>query len=67
MCPVCNKTSHKYKIKTGQEGISKRVKDCPDFKSATDNKKQEMVKKLKAKYPVCSKCLGWSHKTEACN
>ena len=58
MCPVCNKTAHKYKTKTGQEGISKWVKDCPDFKSATDNKKQEMVKKLKAKHPVCSKLLG---------
>merc|ERR1712030_293438 len=65
-CPVCKKTAHKYQTKNGKEGISKRVKDCPDFKSATDDKKQEMVKKLKEKHPVCSKCSGWSHKTEAC-
>merc|ERR1712055_1166611 len=67
LCPICNKTAHKYKNKSGQEGISKRVKDCPDFKSADDNKKDELVKKLKEKHPVCSKCSGWSHKTEACN
>merc|ERR1712114_131917 len=66
-CPVCNKTAHKYTTKTGDQGISKRVKDCPDFKSATDGEKQEMVNKLKEKHPVCSKCSGWSHKTEACN
>ena len=53
--PVCNKPAHKYKTKTGAEGIFKRIKDCPGFKTASDNKKQEMVKKLKVKNPVCSK------------
>ena len=67
ICPVCNKPAHKYKTKSGAEGISKRIKDCPRFKAASDDQKQEMVKKLKVKNPVCSKCLSWSHRAEACN
>ena len=67
MCPVCNKSAHKYKTKTGAEGILKCVKDCPSFKSANDEQKQEMVKKLKLKLPICMKCSGWSHKSEVCN
>ena len=59
--PVCNKPAHKYKTKSGAEGISKRIKDCPGFKAASDNQKQEMVKKLKVKNPACSKCSSWSH------
>ena len=56
-CPVCDKDAHLYKTKNGQEPISKRVKDCPGFKEANDGKKKEMVKKLKNKYPLCTKCL----------
>ena len=54
-CPVCNKSAHKYKTKTGAEGISKCVMDCPAFKAANDDQKQEMVKKLKSKLPICIK------------
>ena len=56
ICPVCNKPAHKYKTRTGAEAISKRIKNCPGFKTASDNQTQEMVKKLKVKNPVCSKC-----------
>ena len=66
-CPVCNKPAHKYKTKTGAEGTSKRIKDCPGFKAASDDQKQEMIKKIKVKNPVCSKSLSWSHKGEDCN
>ena len=44
-CPVCNKQAHKYRTKSRAEGISKRIKDCPGFKAATEDQKQEMVKK----------------------
>ena len=54
--PVCSKQAHKYKTKSGAEGISKRIKDCPGFKAATDDQKQEMVRKIKIKNPVCGKC-----------
>ena len=53
--PVCNKKAHKYKTKLGAEGILKRIKDCPGFKAAMDDQKQEMVKKVKINNPVCSK------------
>ena len=53
---ICNKPAHKYKTRSGAEAISKRIKDCPGFKTALDNQKQEMVKKLKVKNPLCSKC-----------
>ena len=43
ICPVFSKQAHKYKTKSGAEGISKRIKDCPGFKAATDDQKQEMV------------------------
>ena len=66
-CPVCNKSAHKYRPKTGVEGISKEIKDCPGFKAALDDQKQEMIKKIRVKNPVCSKCLSWSHKGEDCN
>ena len=65
-CPVCDKDAHHYKTKNGQEAISKRVKDCPGFKEANDDQKKEMVKKLKSKYPLCTKCSGWSHKSQDC-
>ena len=52
ICPVCSKQAHKYKTKLGAEGISKRIKDCPGFKAATDDQKQEMVKKIKIKKTV---------------
>ena len=42
-CLVCSKQAHKYKTKSGAEGISKRIKDCPGFKAATDDQKQEIV------------------------
>ena len=38
VCPVCEKGAHKYKNKAGQEKISKRVKDCPSFKAAGEDK-----------------------------
>ena len=63
-CLACNKSAHKYRIKSGAEGISKRIKDCPGFQAASDDQKQEMIKKIKSKNPVCSKCLSWSHKSE---
>ena len=50
LCPVCNKSAHKYKTKTGADGISKCVKNCPAFKAANDDQKQEMVKKLMSKF-----------------
>ena len=56
ICPVCSKQAHKYKTKSGAEGILKRIKDCPGFKAAMDDQKQEMVKKIKIKNPVCRKC-----------
>ena len=54
-CPVCNKSPHKYKTKTGAEGISKCVMNCPALKAANDDQKQEMVKKLKSMFPICIK------------
>ena len=30
-CTVCDETAHKYKNKSGVEGISKCIKDCPGF------------------------------------
>ena len=66
-CPVCDKSAHKYKTKAGTEGISKRIKDCPSFKAANDDQKQALIKKVKAKLPICTKYSGWSHKTEVCN
>ena len=42
------------------------MKDCPGFKAALEDQKQEIIKKIKVKYPVCSKCLSWSHKVEDC-
>ena len=33
ICPVCSKQAHKYKTKLGTEGILKRIKDCPGFKT----------------------------------
>ena len=62
---MCDKDAHKYK--TGQEAISKRVRDCPGFKEADDEEKKQMVKKTKNKHPVCIKCSSWSHKTQDCN
>ena len=59
--------AHKYKTKLGTEGISKRIKDCPGFKAAMDDQKQVMVKKIKIKNPICSKCSSWSNCDYACN
>ena len=56
VCPVCEKSPHKYKTKGGQEKISKRVKDCPSFKAAGEDEKQAMIKKIKGKHPICGKC-----------
>ena len=67
LCPVCDESAHKYKTRSGAEGISKRIKDCPGFMTALDDQKQEMIKKLKAKNPVCPKCSSWSHQGEDCN
>ena len=47
ICPVCNKSAHKYKTKTEAEGIFKLIKGCLGFKAAADDQKQEMIKKLK--------------------
>ena len=66
-CPVYSKQAHKYKTESGAKGISKRIKDCPGFKAATIDQKQEMVKKIKIKNPVCSKCSNWSHSDDSCN
>ena len=60
-CPVCGGQPHKYKMKSGSEGISKRVKDCQGFKSTTDAQEQEMIKKLKQSHPICGKCSSWAH------
>ena len=67
VCPVCEEDAHTYKTKAGKEVISKRVKDCPSFKAAGEDEKQALIKKLKVKLPICGKCSGWTHKTEACN
>ena len=67
MRPVCNKSTHKYKTTAGAEGISKRIKDCTGVKSANDDKKQDMIKKLKVKLPVCMKCSNWSYKSDVVN
>ena len=32
ICPVCDKLMHTHKTKSGNEGFSKQVKDCPEFK-----------------------------------
>ena len=66
VCLACNKEAHKYRTKSGAEGTSKRIKDCPVFQAASDDQKQEIIKKIKAKSPVCSKCLSWTHKSEDC-
>ena len=60
-CLVCSKQAHKYKTKSGAERISKRIKECPGLKAATDKQIQEMVKKIKVKNPVSSKCSSRSH------
>ena len=65
-CSGCDKDAHLYKTRAGQEAILKRVKDCPAFKEANDDQKKEMVKKIKAKHPVCVKCSSWYHKTQDC-
>ena len=36
ICPVCNESAHTYTMRNGGQGISKRIKDCPGFKAATD-------------------------------
>ena len=28
---------------------------------------EQLIKKVKDKHPICSKCTGWSYKTEVCN
>merc|ERR1712240_479920 len=33
-CLSCNKEAHKYRTKSGVEGIAKRIKDCPIFQAA---------------------------------
>ena len=65
-CPVCAGQPHKYKLKDGKEAVSKRVRDCPAFKSAAEDVKQGMVKKLKSTHPVCSKCSSWTHNESQC-
>ena len=65
-CLSCNKEAHKFKAKSGAEGITKRIKDCPFFQAATEDQKQEIVKRIKTKGPICSKCSSWSHKSEDC-
>merc|ERR1712082_56804 len=49
-CPVYDKDAHLYKTKNGQEAVSKRVKDCPGFKEANDDKKKDIVRKIKIKH-----------------
>ena len=51
-CPVCDNDVQKYNTKTGAEGISRQIRDCPRFKSANDNQKKEMLKKVLIKHPV---------------
>ena len=53
LCPVCEKSAHNYKTKAGGEGISKHVKGCPAFKLTSDDKRHDMVKKVKSKLPIC--------------
>ena len=65
-CPVCGDPAHKYKMRSGSEGTSRRIKDCPAFKSATDQQKQELIKKIKQSHPVCSKFSSWGHQDELC-
>ena len=60
-CPVCGGQAHKYKMRSGSEGTSKRIKDYLGFKSATDLQKQELIKKIKQSHPVCGKCSSWGH------
>ena len=40
-CSVFKKSAPKYKTKARAEGISKRVKDCPGFKSASNDEKNK--------------------------
>ena len=63
-CLSCNKEAHKFKAKSGAEGITKRIKDCPFFQAATEDQKQEIVKRIIIKGSICSKCSSWSHKSE---
>ena len=56
ICLTCNKEAHKYRNKSGAEGITKRIKDCPVFQAALEDQKQDIIKKIKSKGPVCSKC-----------
>ena len=67
VCLACNKEAHKYRTKSGAEGTSKRIKDCPVFPVASDDQKQEIIKKIKVKNPVYKKCLSRSHKGEDCH
>ena len=39
--PICNKATQKYETKASGEGISKRIKDCPSFESASVNHNPE--------------------------
>ena len=65
--PRWDKDAHKYKSYTEAKGISKHIRDCLVFKSANEDQKKEMLKKVKSKYRVCLKCSSWSHKSEASN
>ena len=56
-CLSCNKEAHKFKAKSGADRFTKRIKDCPFFQAATEDQKQEIVKRIKTKGPICSKCL----------
>ena len=66
VCLACNKEAHKYRNKSGAEGITKRIKDCPVFQAASEDQKQDIIKKIKAKGPICSKCSSWTNKSKDC-
>ena len=41
---ICEKDAHTYKTKTGEDRISKHIKDCPAFKATDDSQKELLIK-----------------------
>ena len=67
MCPISEEVSYKYKTMTGQDRISKCIREFPGFKAAEDDHKKDVIKKVKSKHPVYIKCSSWSDDTQDCN
>ena len=65
--PVYKEVLHNYKSKAGTERTSKRVNDCPVFKSSDDDHKKDLLDILKKKHSLCSRCSSWTHEAKDCN